>query len=193
MPLQPRRGYPAALHHGLPPGIGNRSGVPRTGSTGRVRAASGHPPDSSRYVIEKRQTTVPRVCLSISLARPASSGSTDTSRLCQGRLPPSPAPPRSGCPQPRSPCCDRVTMKVSHPHSINKGLTAHTYVYVGFVHGRGRPCGRGSAGGQPHNMKSLPDDVAPSMADHGTCRSRRRELSPARRPGTARRRVIPRW
>jgi hypothetical protein len=80
----------------------------------------------SRYAIKKRYTTVPRVCLSISLARPAPSGSTDTPRLCQGRLPPSPVPPRSGCPQLRSPCCDRETVQVSHLHSTNKRLTAHS-------------------------------------------------------------------
>jgi len=37
--------------------------------------------------------------LLISLDRPALSGSASTSRLCQGRLPPSPALPGSGCPQ----------------------------------------------------------------------------------------------
>ena len=37
--------------------------------------------------------------LLISLDRPALSGSASTSRPCQGRLPPSPALPGSGCPQ----------------------------------------------------------------------------------------------
>src|SRR5262249_61747025 len=44
-------------------------------------------------------TPVPHVLLFASLAGPAPSGSADTSRLCQGCFPPSPAPPRSGCPQ----------------------------------------------------------------------------------------------
>jgi hypothetical protein len=65
-----------------------------------VRVASGpDPPGSSRCVFERRKTSVPRVCLSATLATPASSGSTDTPWLCRGRLPPVPAPPETGCPQ----------------------------------------------------------------------------------------------
>ena len=65
-----------------------------------MRVASGpDPPGSSRCVFERRRTSVPRVCLSATLATPAPSGSTDTSWLCRGRLPPIPAPPGTGCPQ----------------------------------------------------------------------------------------------
>jgi hypothetical protein len=65
-----------------------------------VRVASGpDPPGSSRCVIERRRTPVPRVCLSVTLATPAPSGSTDTPWLRRGRLPPIPAPPGTGCPQ----------------------------------------------------------------------------------------------
>jgi hypothetical protein len=66
----------------------------------RVRVASGpDPPGSSRCVFERRITSVSRVCLSATLATPASSGSTDAPWLCRGRLPPIPAPPGTGCPQ----------------------------------------------------------------------------------------------
>ena len=65
-----------------------------------MRVASGpDPPGSSRCVFERRRTSVSRVCLSATLATPASSGSTDTPWLCRGRLPPIPAPPETGCPQ----------------------------------------------------------------------------------------------
>ena len=65
-----------------------------------MRVASGpDPPGSSRCVFERRRTSVSRVCLSATLATPASSGSTDTPWLCRGRLPPIPAPPMTGCPQ----------------------------------------------------------------------------------------------
>ena len=91
-----------------------------------MRIASGpDPPGSSRCVIERRKSSVPRVYLSVTLATPASSGSTDTSWLCRGRLPPIPAPPETGCPQLRSPAATGTTMQVFHLHSINKRLTAH--------------------------------------------------------------------
>jgi hypothetical protein len=100
-PLRHRRGYPAARHRGLPSVPPTCRGVPRLRYEGdRVRVASGpDPPGSSRCVFERRRTSVSRVCLSVTLATPASSGSTDTSWLCQGRLPPIPAPPETGCPQ----------------------------------------------------------------------------------------------
>lgn len=45
------------------------------------------------------QTLVPLVYLSVLLAEPAPSSSTDTTRRCQGRCPPSPPSRGSGCPQ----------------------------------------------------------------------------------------------
>src|SRR3954465_9589951 len=59
-------------------------------------------PRSARFELvtsKEASTPVPRLLLSVLLAGPAPSGSADTSRRCQGRLPPSPAPPGSGCPQ----------------------------------------------------------------------------------------------
>ncbi len=100
-PLRHRRGYPAARHPGLPSVPPTCRGVPRLRNEGRrVRVASGpDPPGSSRCVFKRRRTSVSRVYLSVTLATPASSGSTDTSWLCRGRLPPTPAPPGTGCPQ----------------------------------------------------------------------------------------------
>jgi len=93
----------------------------------RRRAAPGpHPSGSSRCPLRRRKTPVPRVLLFISLAGPAPSDGAGTSRLCQGRLPPSPAPPGSGCPQLQPPCCDKAAAKVSHLHKINKRLAAHS-------------------------------------------------------------------
>ena len=52
---------------------------------GRVRtAASPYPPDLSWWAVKGRQTLISRVHLLVSLTGPASSGSADTSRRCQG-------------------------------------------------------------------------------------------------------------
>lgn len=129
MSLWHRREYAADLPRGLPgsscipPQEFSRSPERMT----RIRATPGpDPPGSSRCRFERRKTPVPRVLLSIMLAGPAPSGGTATSRLCQGRFPPSPAPPGSGCPQLQQPCCDRALAKVSHLHSNQQRLTAQT-------------------------------------------------------------------
>ena len=69
----------------LPPGC----------AASRPRSARLEPMDALRGV----RTLVPHVRLSVLLAGPRPSGSTGQSRRCQGRLPPSPASPGSGCPQ----------------------------------------------------------------------------------------------
>jgi hypothetical protein len=91
--------------------------------------------------VNRRRTSVPRVCLSVTLATPASSGSADTSWLCRGRLPPVPAPPETGCPQLRSPAATGTTVQVFHLHSINKRLTAHRRIDAGA-----RRAARGTGG-----------------------------------------------
>jgi hypothetical protein len=98
---RPRHRYAADLPHGLPGLIKESSRkVPAEGPSGRTHRAR---PVSTRFepvhVIKDLMTPVPRVLLSATLAGPAPSGSTGTSRLCQGCFPPSPAPPGSGCPQ----------------------------------------------------------------------------------------------
>ena len=76
------------------PGSSRRNGTqrdaPRPAQIRQVRAGVN---------VKDVTTPVPRVLLSATLAGPAPSGSTGTSRLCQGCFPPSPAPPGSGCPQ----------------------------------------------------------------------------------------------
>ena len=74
----------------------------------RVRAApSPYLPDLSWCTVRELLTPMSLVYLPVSLAEPGPSGSTEPSRLCQGRLPPSPAPPRSGCPQLHRPAATR--------------------------------------------------------------------------------------
>jgi hypothetical protein len=106
MPLQPRHGYAAGLHHGLPTGDITQ---PRSSSddgidvlaVARVRVAD--QPRSARFELEGLlrgvQPLVPHVRLSVSLAEPGPSGSTGPPRRCRGCFPPLPASPGSGCPQ----------------------------------------------------------------------------------------------
>jgi hypothetical protein len=75
-------------------------GVPRPPKGRRVRAASSpYLPDLSWCTVRGLPSPMSLVHLPVSLAEPGPSGSTEPSRLCQGRLPPSPAPPESDCPQ----------------------------------------------------------------------------------------------
>ena len=93
-----RHGYAADFHHGLPPNRPARSSRPA--SPPAVRTAT--QPISARLELvglEGLDTLVSHVHLPVSLAGPAPSGSTGSSRRCQGCLPPSPASPGSGCPQ----------------------------------------------------------------------------------------------
>jgi hypothetical protein len=96
-----RHEYAADLPHGLPGPVKEPSReVPaarRYGGTHRAR------PLSTRfepvYGLKDVTAPVPRVLLSATLAGPAPSGSTGHVPALSGLLPPSPAPPRSGCPQ----------------------------------------------------------------------------------------------
>ena len=70
-----------------PPGRLSHRGqkFPATAKRSRVRtAASPYPPDLSWWAVKRRQTLISRVHLLVSLTGPASSGSADTSRRCQG-------------------------------------------------------------------------------------------------------------
>ena len=59
---------------------------PNPAQRSRVRtAASPYPPDLSWWAVKGRQALISRVHLLVSLTGPASSGSADTSRRCQGR------------------------------------------------------------------------------------------------------------
>jgi hypothetical protein len=70
-----------------PPGRLSHRGqkFPATAKRSRVRtAASPYPPDLSWWAVKGRQALISRVHLLVSLTGPASSGSADTSRRCQG-------------------------------------------------------------------------------------------------------------
>jgi hypothetical protein len=81
-----RHGYAADLPHGLPDGsMETAQGVPATSAYGKDAPHPAHIRQVRAGVKMKDVTTpVPRVLLFATLAGPAPSGSTDTSRLCQG-------------------------------------------------------------------------------------------------------------
>ena len=83
---------------------------------GGYRTCSRNGPNKGWPTLLRRSAPVPCVLLSVPLAGPVPSGSTCTTRHGQGRLPPSPAPPRPGCPQLRLPAATRQAVKVSHLH-----------------------------------------------------------------------------
>lgn len=94
---------PADMRRGLLPATGCR---PKRGPAYRDSPARTAFPSPIHQVRDgsgqaRRQTPVPHVSLRESLAGPARSGSTRTSRRCQGRLPPPRQrfPRRDGCPQ----------------------------------------------------------------------------------------------
>jgi hypothetical protein len=115
---QPRQGYAPDL----PPGLPER----HLQTPPEVPAATAHNgthcarPVSTRFEpvskLKDVTTPVPRVLLSVTLAGPAPSGSTGTSRLRQGcsRLP---GTTRIRLPSAPPPCRDRTEAKVSHLHS----------------------------------------------------------------------------
>ena len=105
MPLQHRHTYAAGIRCGLPAGDMTR---PRSFPHDHhavvvVRVRVAVQPPSARFelvgLLRGVQSLVPHVHLSVLLAGPGPSGSTGPPRRCQGCCPPSPASPRSGCPQ----------------------------------------------------------------------------------------------
>jgi hypothetical protein len=105
MPLRHRHGYAADLHRGLPTSAIKPAKEFPARHDGQVRAAI--QPTSTGFelaaLLRGFTPLVPHVHLLVSLAEPAPSGSTDTSRRCRSCLPPSPASPGSGCSQPHRP------------------------------------------------------------------------------------------
>jgi hypothetical protein len=85
LPLRYRHGYAADIHRGLP--AGNHMATKEFSTTRRQwmrTATSPYPPDLSWWAVKGRQSLVSHVHLPVSLTGPASSGSADTSRRCQG-------------------------------------------------------------------------------------------------------------
>ena len=109
LPQRPRHGYAADLHRGLP-GLHEKAcpGVPAAFACAGTHRAR---PVSARFepvhALKGVMTPVPLVLLSVSLAGPAPSGSTEHVPALSGLLPPSPAPPGSGCPQLHRPAATR--------------------------------------------------------------------------------------
>jgi hypothetical protein len=80
-----RHEYAADLSHGLSGVFGDPTEeFPRTEMAGRAAPGPDPPDFEPVHDLKDVTTPVPRVLLSTSLAGPAPSGSTDTSRLCQG-------------------------------------------------------------------------------------------------------------
>jgi hypothetical protein len=123
MPLQHRRGYAADLHRGLPTGDITQPGSSPPRIVWRVRAAI--QPRSARFelvaLLRGVQPLFPHVRLSVSLAEPGPSGSTDPPRRRQGRFHPHPHLRGSGCPQ-LSPLLRHQAVKVSHLHWVPQRL-----------------------------------------------------------------------
>ena len=97
MPLHHRHDYAAALHRGLPVRRHHPAGKFPANLSQQVRGAT--QPMSARFrvggfVLRSVQPLVPPVCLSVSLAEPALSGSPGTARRCRGLL--HRPPPRRG-------------------------------------------------------------------------------------------------
>ena len=128
MPLRPRCGYAAGLPRSLP----LAAHACRPGSSPPVMKGGCAPPpspdlpDSSWRLIKGLSHT--------GSSRTPLHPARRTRHLWQychvpalsGLLPPFPAPPGSGCPQLRRPAATGTAVKVSHLHSNQQRLTAHT-------------------------------------------------------------------
>ena len=130
MLLQPRHGYAADLHHGLPDGDINRPKSHRTQH--RVWVCVAARPRSARFeplgLLRSVLSLVPHVHLSVLLAGPGPSDSTGPFRRCQGCCPPSPLFQGSGCPQLQYARCDKHEAVSFHHRTVRKRLVA---LYVG--------------------------------------------------------------
>lgn len=99
-PCSLANGYAADIHRGLPTDVNGR-----LRSRLAVRRFDAHCCPARIHqvgagsTLEGNQSLVQSLRLSVSLAGPAPSGSTGTSRRCQGCFPPFPTPLGSGCPQ----------------------------------------------------------------------------------------------
>jgi hypothetical protein len=103
-------------------------GSSRRKLTAGCAAPGPHPPGSSRYGGQGLKAPIPHVLLSATLAGPAPSGSTGHVPALSGLLPPSPAPPGSGCPQLHRPAATRqrrrslTSTRTTAPHGAGTVL-----------------------------------------------------------------------
>ena len=158
----------------MPPG----AGACLSRQPGPHRIPVPHPPGSRRFWLTRRRTPVPHVSLRESLAGPARSGSTRTSRRCQGRLP----PPRQrflrrdGCPQlrpaaattePRGPLTPVRKRSASWRTSMAQCPRAQEATSSGGASVMGREQNRvGHLGGRPPAAAALVDGSGASDPDH---------------------------
>ena len=136
MPLQHRHGYAAGPHRGLP----SRRHKPTEESphtTIAVSVCAATRPQSARFeplgLLRSFRTLVPHVRLSVSLAGPGPSGSTDPSRRCQGCFPPSPPFQRLRLPSASRARCDGHEAVSSHHRTVRKRLVALYIANPGFI------------------------------------------------------------
>ena len=125
MPLQPRHGYAAGFHHGLPASDADqpRSSPPDRSRLGaRCRPAQINRVSSWRLLLRGVQPLVSHVRLSVWLAGPGPSGCSGPSRRCQGCFPPFLASPSSGCPQLHPARCDEPEAVSFHHRKVRKRL-----------------------------------------------------------------------
>ena len=167
MSLWHRREYAADLPHGLPSG----SCIPPQefsrspeGMT-RIRATSGpDPPDSNWCRFKRRNTPVPRVLLSITLAGPAPSGSTGTSRLCQGRS----RPPRHHP--------DQAALSFNNPAATERWCRSFTSTRTNSASRRKQ---------DPRQSRSTRSSTALPPCRSAHLAGRRQRVARPRRPGPA--------
>src|SRR5215472_8261052 len=102
-------GTPQTFPMASPDGSRNPPGKfpPPEETAGRTAPGPYLPDFEPVYGLKDVTTPVPRVLLSATLAGPAPSGSTGHVPALSGLLPPSPAPPGSGCPQLHRPAATR--------------------------------------------------------------------------------------
>ena len=147
LPQRHRHDYAVGFHRGLLPG-GISPGSEFPSGAGRQTVRTATQPRSARFELEGRLRGFKRWFLTyafpFSLAGPAPSGSTSTSRHCQGCFPPFPASPGSGCPQLHPAATTAWAVEVFHPHSVMQRLVAHDAVgpQVHVVHTRQVPLQR---------------------------------------------------
>jgi hypothetical protein len=128
------RGYAADLPHGLPPASqlhGREVAYAQVKRRHQPRTDP-YPPDWSQRITYGALHRFLLVRLSASLAGPAPSGSTGTSRRCQGCSHPGRPPKRRPrLPSASAPCCDKGPGEVSHLPEETPRLMAHVDVDPG--------------------------------------------------------------